>query len=115
MISGIAVTGYFTPWWIPIIWIISTAFILSLDVRIALITGALSFALVWVVMAQYMDVQDQAAIIEKTGKLMGGLSHHLFFLLLLVVSLITGALAGWFGSSLRTYFDHTINTSVESK
>ena len=115
MFIGISVMGYFTPWWVPVIWIIATAFVLKLDVRIAVTTGAMTFALVWLVMARYMDIQDRANIIEKTGTLMGGLSHQLFFILLLIVGLITGALAGWFGSRLRPFIDQTMNNSVERK
>ena len=79
MVTGIAVLGYFAPWWVPVLWIIVVAFLLKLNIRNGVITGALSFALVWLVMARYMDVRDEAGIIDKTGTLMGGLTHQQVF------------------------------------
>ncbi|HUR31010.1 MAG TPA: hypothetical protein VMZ69_06230 [Saprospiraceae bacterium] len=107
MIIGIGIIGYFTPWWVPVIWVIFTAFVLKLNIKTGMMSGALSFALVWSVMSRYMDVQDQAGIISKTGTLMGGISHQLLFVLVMVISLITGFLAGWFGSVLGKYFERT--------
>ena len=111
MVTGIAVLGYFAPWWVPVLWIIVVAFLLKLNIRNGVITGGLSFALVWLVMARYMDVRDEAGIIEKTGTLMGGLTHQQVFIVVLVISLITGSLAGWFGSALRDYFNRTSRAS----
>ena len=60
--------------------------------------------LVWVATGAYMDARDNADIISKTGMLMIGYSHWMMLFILLVLSFITGALSGWFGSALGMFF-----------
>jgi len=103
MIAGIFLLGYFTFWWIPAAWVVLVAYMMKLDIKTGIITGGVSFALVWVAMAIFMNVQDSADIISKTGILLGGLSQWMMLLVALIISLITGILSGWLGSAIAMY------------
>ena len=100
MIVGVVALSFFTPWWVPPFWVVFVAFIMKLDIKNALLLGALCYGLIWSGMARYMSEQDASDIISKTGVLLGGLSHQMMFVVVTIISLITGALAGWFGSVL---------------
>ena len=103
MLAGSAVLGLTAPWWTPAFWIMGIAFWFKLDTKRASLTGGLSFAIVWTVMAVMMSVQDTSNIISKTGILLGGISLPLMFVIIIVISFITGVLSAWLGSSLRFY------------
>ena len=103
MIAGIFILGYFTSWWLPVIWVIIIAYVMKLSIMQGIITGGISFALVWLAMAFYMSGQDTAGIISKTGDLLGGLSLPLMIVVVLILALITGSLAGWLGSATQIY------------
>src|SRR5687767_3542926 len=103
IVAGIALLSYYGPWWLPSIWIMIIAFIMRLNIKEGLLTGGISFALVWIVMARNMSVQDSHEIIAKTGVLLGELSPLILMLLVVVVSFITGALSGWFASAMGLY------------
>lgn len=103
MIAGIFILGLFTSWWLPPFWVILIAMMMKLDIKTGILTGGISFALVWVATGVYMDARDNADIISKTGMLMIGYSHWMMLFVLLVLSVITGALSGWFGSAIGIY------------
>lgn len=103
MIAGIFLLGYFTFWWMPVIWVILIAYVMKLNIKAGMATGGISFALAWVTYALYMSAQDNADIISKTGSLLGGLSQGMMVLVVIVLSLITGILSGWLGSAIATF------------
>ena len=111
MIFGVAVLGFFTPWWVPPFWIVFVSFIMKLDIKNALLLCALCYGLVWTGMARYMSEQDASDIISKTGVLLGGLSHQMIFVVIAIISFITGGLAGWFGNRLGAFI-RTKNTQA---
>jgi len=100
IILGVMALSLFTPWWVPPFWVVLVALFMKLDIKNGVILGGLCYGLVLVVMARYMDGQDATDLITKTGTLLGGLSHQMMFVVILIISLITGALAGWLGSTL---------------
>lgn len=103
MVAGIAFIGFFAPWWTPALWIMGIAFLFKLSAKTGSLSGGISFATVWTVMAMIMSIQDKANIISKTGILLGGISLPIMFLIIIVISFITGALSGWLGSALHIY------------
>src|SRR5688572_28331575 len=103
MIAGIFILGYFTSWWLPGIWVVVIAYVMKLSIMQGIITGGISFALVWLAMAFWMIGQDTAGIISKTGVLLGGLSLPLMMVVVLILALITGSLAGCLGSAIQIY------------
>lgn len=104
MIAGIFILGIFTTWWFAPFWVILVAMVMKLDIKTGILTGAFSYVVVLVATGAYMDARDNADIISKTGMLMIGYSHWMMLFMLFVLSLITGALSGWFGSALGTFF-----------
>lgn len=104
MTAGIAGLGFIAPWWAGAICIVIIAGFSRLNVRDSILTGAFALGLVWVVMARYMSLHDEADIISKTGSLLGGLSHQSMMTATLLIALITGGLSGWFGSVLGNIF-----------
>ena len=100
IILGVVALSLFTPWWIPAFWVILIAVVTRLDIKNGLLLGGLCYGLVWVVMARYLSEHDATDVITKTGTLLGGLSHQMMFVVILIISLVTGALAGWLGSAL---------------
>lgn len=104
MIAGIFLLGIFTTWWLAPFWVILVTMVMKLDIKTGILTGAFSYSLVLVATGAYMDARDNADIISKTGMLMTGYSHWMMLFMLFVLSLITGALSGWFGSALGIFF-----------
>lgn len=104
MIAGIFILGLFTTWWLAPFWVVLIAMVLKLEIKTGVLTGGISLMLVWVATGAYMDARDNADIISKTGMLMIGYSHWMMLFILLVLSFITGALSGWFGSALGMFF-----------
>jgi hypothetical protein len=100
IILGVVPLSLFTPWWVPPFWVVLIAFVMRLDIKSGLLLGGLSYCLVWIVMAGYLSGLDATELISKTGTLLGGISHQMMFVIILIISLITGALAGWLGSAL---------------
>jgi hypothetical protein len=100
MIAGIFILGYFTRWWIPVIWIIIVSLSMRLSSKNAIVSGALCLAAVWGGMAKYHTVLDEAGIIAKTGEVMGGLSPFILLMITLSLGLVSGGLAGWFGAAV---------------
>ena len=100
IILGVIALSLFTPWWVPPFWVVLIAVVTRLNIKSGLLIGGLCYGLVWVVMARYMSGHDATDLITKTGTLLGGLSRQMMFVIILVISLITGALAGWLGSAL---------------
>ena len=100
MIIGTTILGFLTPWWTPAFWIMGIAFWFNSSATAASLTGGLAFAIVWTIMAMLMTVHDDANIISKTGILLGGISLPFMFMIIIVISFITGALAGWLGSAM---------------
>ena len=98
MITGVAVTGFYAPWWTAAIWVVLIATIMRVDKKQGMFAGAFGFGLVWLGMAWYMGTKDDADIISKTGILLGGLSPLLMLLVTFVIAFITGLLSGWLGS-----------------
>lgn len=104
MIAGIFILGLFTTWWLAPFWVVLIAMVMKLEIKTGVLTGGISLMLVWVATGAYMDARDNADIISKTGMLMIGYSHWMMLFILLVLSFITGALSGWFGSALGMFF-----------
>ncbi len=105
MVIGITGLGFIAPWWAGALWVVLISAILRVNKKEEIFTGALAFALVWIGMARYMRLQDEADIISKTGALLGGLSPQLMMVVTMVIAFITGFLSGWLGSALgQTFF-----------
>lgn len=100
-IVGTWLAGIYGPWWAPAAFILLTSALMELSVRKALLSGAVVLGIVYLGMALYMLTKDASGIIEKTGALMGGLSPALLITVTTVIGVITGALSGWSGSTLR--------------
>ncbi|MBK9984390.1 MAG: hypothetical protein IPP15_18820 [Saprospiraceae bacterium] len=105
MIIGVTGLGFIAPWWAAAIWIVVIASITRLNKKQAILSGSFAFGLVWLAMALYMSLHDDAKIISKTGALLGGLSTPLMFAVTFVLAFVTGLLSGWLGSALgQTFF-----------
>lgn len=115
MVAGITLLGFLTPWWTPAIWIMGIAFWFKLSVKGASLTGGLSFAIVWTVMAMLMSVRDHANIISKTGLILGGISFPFMFMIIIVISFITGVLSGWLGSALHSTIISTYHERIRER
>jgi hypothetical protein len=102
MLAGAAGLG-FTEWWITLIWIALIAGIMGLNIIESMLAGGLALLIVWTGMAIYMDMQDKAGIISKTGILFGGLSEVMMIVVTGVIALISGLLSGWSGSAAGTF------------
>ena len=100
MAAGVLGLGFFAPWWAAAVWVVCVSALTRLNEKQATVAGGFAIALVWVVVARYLSLQDDAEIITKTGTLLGGVSHQLMFGVTLVIALITGILSGWLGSAL---------------
>jgi len=100
MAIGSAVMAYFLPWWTIPFWIILVVVLMKLRTWPAIIYSGLAVAIVWVGFARWMSEKDTAEIIEKTGELMGGISHQHMMHITLLIGFITGILSGWFGGIL---------------
>ncbi len=98
--TGVVGLSFIAPWWATAIWVVMITCLTGLSVKESILSGGFVIGLVWVVMARYMSLQDDADIISKTGALLGGLSHQLMMVATLGIALITGILSGWFGSVL---------------
>lgn len=100
MVAGVLGLGFFTPWWVSPLWIVLVAGASKLSLNQSALLGGFAIAMVWLVMARYFSLQDDAGIITKTGTLLGGLSHRLMMVITLVIAFITGLLSGWLGGSI---------------
>ena len=90
----------FTPWWTAAIWILVIAGLTGLNVKDGILSGGFAIAIVWILMARYMSLQDTSEIISKTGALMGGISRGVMMFITFLIAFITGTLSGWLGSVL---------------
>lgn len=100
MILGLIVLGLVAPWWVSVIWIIIVTAVSRLKISQGVITSGIVLGLVWLVAAMFFSRSDPNEILSKTGNLLGGLSSGQFMIVILVLGLVTGILAGWFGSAL---------------
>ena len=104
IIFGVAALSFITPWWVPPFWVVLIASMMKLDIKTSLVIGGACYVLVGCTMAWYMSTQDAADIITKTGTLMGGISNLMMLVVIGIISLVTGSLAGWLGSVMGSYF-----------
>ncbi|MFZ1677863.1 MAG: hypothetical protein WAT91_11350 [Saprospiraceae bacterium] len=105
MIVGITGLGFIAPWWAAAIWVVVIAAFTRLNKKQAILSGSFAVGLIWLVMALYMSLYDDAKIISKTGALLGGLSTPLMILVTFVLAFMTGLLSGWLGSAFgQTFF-----------
>lgn len=95
---GSFLAGIYGPWWAPAVFIILLCALMGLTVKQSTLTGSISLGLVYLSMTLWMSRMDQAAIIEKTGLLLGGLSPAIMIAVTTVIGFITGLLSGWLGS-----------------
>jgi hypothetical protein len=113
MTAGVLGLGFFAPWWASAIWVVCVAALAKLNQKQATLVGGFSIVIVWIVMARYLSLNDDAEIISKTGTLLGGISHQLMFVVTLVIALITGVLSGWLGSVLgQLFFSRNTNETA---
>ena len=104
MLAGVFGLGFITPWWSGAGWILLFALFGGLTTRQSIFSGGFALAIVWILMARFTSLHDEAGIITKTGTLLGGLSHQLMMLVTLLIAFITGLLSGWFGGTLGNVF-----------
>ena len=100
MAAGVLGLGFIAPWWTAALWVVCVSALTRLNQKQATLAGGFAVVIVWVLMARYLSMQDDADIITKTGTLLGGISHQLMMVVTLVIALITGVLSGWLGSVL---------------
>ena len=72
--------------------------LMRLTVKQSFLTGSISLGVVYLGMALWMSRMDKAAIIEKTGLLLGGLSPVMMIVVTTLIGFTTGLLSGWLGS-----------------
>jgi hypothetical protein len=105
MIIGVTALGFIAPWWAAAIWVVVIAALTRLNKKQAILSGSFAIGLVWLAMALYMSLHDDANIISKTGALLGGLSTPLMVVVTFVLAFVTGLLSGWLGSACgQTFF-----------
>ena len=100
MVAGVVGLGFIAPWWSGAVWVAVVATVARLNERKGILAGAFAIGIVWVGMAGYMSLQDDADIISKTGALLGGLSHQQMVMVTFLIGMITGIFSGWLGSAL---------------
>lgn len=100
---GIALSGWFGPWYAPAVFVLVCCAILVLRTGQAIWLGLTSGLLVYVVMALIMLNRDDGEIIRKTGNLLGGLSPIMMVLVTALIGGATGIVAAWMGSALGQY------------
>jgi len=104
MIAGVLGLGFVAPWWAAALWVVVVSALTKLNQKQAILVGGFAIVIVWLVMARYLSLNDDAEIISKTGELLGGISHQLMIVVTMVIALITGVLSGWLGSVLGQLF-----------
>lgn len=97
-LAGSLLAGLYGPWWAPAVFIILLCALMGLTVKQSILTGSISLSAVYLGMALWMNSMDNAAIIEKTGLLLGGLSPVMMIVMTILIGFITGILSGWLGS-----------------
>jgi hypothetical protein len=95
---GSLVSGLYGPWWAPAVFILLMCALMRLTVKQSFLTGSISLCVVYLGMALWMSRMDKAAIIEKTGLLLGGLSPVMMIVVTTLIGFTTGLLSGWLGS-----------------
>jgi MFS family permease len=103
MVVGSFLAGYFGPWWGPAVYIILHTALMNLTVRQGMVSGMLALSLVYLVMSIWMNQQDHADVVEKTGTVLGGLRPMALILLTVLIGCLTGLFSGWLGSAFRRY------------
>lgn len=97
---GSLLAGLYGPWWAPAVFILLMCALMSLTVKHSILVGGVSLGVVYLGMALWMSRLDNAAIIEKTGLLLGGLSPVMMIIVTTMIGFITGLLSGWLGSAV---------------
>ena len=97
-LAGSILAGLYGPWWAPAVFILLLCALTGLTVKQSILCGGISLGVVYFGMALWMNSMDHAAIIEKTGLLLGGLSPVMMITMTTLVGFITGLLSGWLGS-----------------
>ena len=115
MSAGVLGLGFIVPWWAGALWVVCVSALTRLNEKQAILAGGLAIMLIWVLMARYQSLQDDAEIISKTGTLLGGLSHQLMMVATLVIALITGVFSGWLGSVLGQLFISRITKEATTR
>lgn len=100
---GMALTGWFGPWYAPAVFVLVCCAILVLRTGQAIWLGLAAGVFVYVAMSLIMLNQDDAEIIRKTGNLLGGLSPIMMVLVTALVGGATAMLAAWMGTALGQY------------
>lgn len=105
IIAGILILNALLPWWSPVPWIILIVYLLRMRIKEGVITGGISLALVWTVMAVISYSRDDANMLTKTALILGGLNVVWLFILTFLISFTTGALSGWTGGAIGNLRD----------
>ena len=100
---GIALSGWFGPWYAPAVFVLVCCAIVVLRTGQAIWLSLAASVLVYIVMALIMLSHDDAEIIRKTGNLLGGLSPIMMILVTALIGGATGIFAAWMGSALGNY------------
>lgn len=95
---GSLLAGLYGPWWAPAVFNLLMVALMGLTVKQSILSSSISLGVVYLGMALWMNSMDEAAIIEKTGLLLGGLSPVMMIVVTTLIGFITGLLSGWLGS-----------------
>ncbi len=104
LVVGEFLCGVFGPWYAPAIFIIAISLLMKPSVKMAMLLGAVSLALVYLAMSLFQLHKDEMNIVYRTGHLMGGLSSFGMLMISTLIGAVTGVLSGWIGSTFREVF-----------
>lgn len=99
-LAGCGIAGWFGPWWAPAVFLAAWTILIRTSRHTAVIEGGLILAVVNGAVAGWMLLRDESGLLGKTGALLGGLPDWAMWIVTVLMSWITGLLAGWLGHAL---------------
>ena len=94
------ISGFYGAWWAPATSIVLVALLSNLTIKEGLLLGSISLLVAFLAMSIWMLGKDESGLIEKTGRLLGGVSVPIMVTVTAIIGGVTGLFSGWLGSSL---------------
>lgn len=107
---GSFVCYWFGPWYCAAIFLTLWFAVFIVPTRFAILAGAGILALLHLSISGWMWMQDDTGLLVKAGTVLGGLPPIALWFVTGIVGFITGGLAGWLGTSIRSLFIQTSTT-----
>ncbi len=102
--TAVAAAQYFFAWWILAVVTGVFAFLQNKNAWSSLLTGGLVGALLWGLLAEFLNFRNSGVLSNSIGTMIGGLSGVHILLITIALAFIVGGMGAMTGALLRQFF-----------